>query len=253
MGQPGPLWESGPRPGGFYQHTAPTESAPADPRQHTRQPIVTGTSVLAIACSDGVVMAADTLGSYGSLARFRDVKRIVTAGSQTLVGGSGDMSDFSHIEHMLEDVVTENENWCDGHDILPRSIHTYMTRILYQRRTKMNPLWNTLVVGGYANGETYLGYVDKIGVAYTDTSIATGYGSYIALPIIRAELEANPNMTVAEGKALLVRCLKVMYYRDARSLNKYHMATSTKDGCQIDEATSAETDWGVADFVQGYE
>jgi len=55
---------------------------------------------------------AQSLGSYGSLARFRDVKRIVTAGSQTLVGGSGDMSDFSHIEHMLEDVVTENENWC---------------------------------------------------------------------------------------------------------------------------------------------
>ena len=75
----------------------------------------------------------------------------------------------------------------------------------------------------------------------------------VVQPIIRAELEANPEMTVAEGKALLVRCLKVMYYRDARSLNKYHMATSTKDGCQIDEATSAETDWGVADFVQGYE
>ena len=67
------------------------------------------------------------------------------------------MSDFAHIEHMLEDVVTGNQNWDDGHEILPRSIHTYMTRILYQRRTKMNPLWNTLVIGGYANGETYLG------------------------------------------------------------------------------------------------
>lgn len=46
----------------------------------------------------------------------------------------------------------------------------------------MNPLWNTLVVGGFtAEGEGYLGYVDKIGVAYTDSAIATGYGSYIAL------------------------------------------------------------------------
>lgn len=117
----------------------------------------------------------------------------------------------------------------------------------------MNPLWNTLVIGGFANGDTYLGYVDKIGVAYTDDAVATGYGSYIALPIIRAELEAKPEMTVAEGKALLVRCLKVMYYRDARSLNKYILATSTADGIKIDEPTSAETNWGVADFVSGYE
>jgi 20S proteasome subunit beta 7 len=56
-----------------------------------------------------------------------------------------------------------------------------MTRVLYNRRSKMNPLWSTLVVGGFAGGEGYLGYVDKIGVAYSDDAVATGYGSYIAL------------------------------------------------------------------------
>lgn len=46
----------------------------------------------------------------------------------------------------------------------------------------MNPLWNTLVVAGYSTkGDAYLGYVDKIGVAYQDTTIATGYGAHIAL------------------------------------------------------------------------
>lgn len=85
----------------------------------------------------------------------------------------------------------------------------------------MNPLWNTLVVGGMgAGGRPFLGFVDKVGVAYTDPVVATGYGSYIALPIMRAELEANPAMTTAEAKSILERCLKVMYYRDARSLNR---------------------------------
>ena len=32
----------------------------------------TGTSILAVKYNGGIMMAADTLGSYGSLARFRD-------------------------------------------------------------------------------------------------------------------------------------------------------------------------------------
>jgi hypothetical protein len=50
-------------------------------------------------------MAADTLGSYGSLARFRDVERICVVGESTLVGASGDISDFAYIKHKLEDIV----------------------------------------------------------------------------------------------------------------------------------------------------
>ena len=42
----------------------------------------------------GVLIAADTLGSYGSLARFKDVRRVGAYGSHTIVGAAGDLSDF---------------------------------------------------------------------------------------------------------------------------------------------------------------
>ena len=45
--------------------------------QHTQQPITTGTSCFAMKFEGGVIMAADTLGSYGSLARFTDLQRIM--------------------------------------------------------------------------------------------------------------------------------------------------------------------------------
>jgi 20S proteasome subunit beta 7 len=42
---------------------------------------------------------------------------------------------------------------------------------------------------------------------------------------MRKAVETNPNMSEAEARAILVRCLKVMYYRDARSLNRYVLCT----------------------------
>lgn len=80
----------------------------------------------------------------------------------------------------------------------------------------MNPLWNTVVIGGFYNGErwrllllntmysgsllsvrssclslifnqsaillssSFLGYVDKLGVAYEAPTVATGFGAYLA-------------------------------------------------------------------------
>lgn len=89
-----------------------------------RDPIVTGSSILAITYKDGVMMAADTLGmsvrcrmlprfvvhvastaSYGSLARFRDLRRIRTVGKNTIIGASGEYSDFQFIMHDLDDLV----------------------------------------------------------------------------------------------------------------------------------------------------
>jgi 20S proteasome subunit beta 7 len=54
------------------------DNASADPtRQHTKYPYVTGTSVLAIKYKDGVLIAADTLGAYGSTKRYKSTPRVV--------------------------------------------------------------------------------------------------------------------------------------------------------------------------------
>lgn len=71
------------------------------PRTHTQQPAVTGTSVLGIKYKDGVMLAADTLASYGRLSKYRDTTRLVGVGQHTVVGAGGDISDFQHIQHVL--------------------------------------------------------------------------------------------------------------------------------------------------------
>lgn len=51
--------------------------------------------------------------------------------------------------------------WCsideellgDGHSYTPKAVHSWLTRVMYNRRSKMNPLWNTVVIGGFYKGE----------------------------------------------------------------------------------------------------
>jgi len=124
---------------------------------------------------------------------------------------------------------------------------------MYNRRTKMNPLWNTVIVGGMQDGEPFLGYVDKLGVAYEAPSVASGYGAYIAQPLLRDALEKTPAMAEAEARDVIAQCLSVLFYRDARSWNEYELAVVTKDGASVDGPLTCQTSWNIAHMVHGYE
>ena len=67
----------------------------------------------------------------------------------------------------------------------PQAVHCWLTRFLYNKRSRFDPLWTTLIVGGVQDGKPYLGYVDYIGTAFKNDSIATGIGAGLGNPILR--------------------------------------------------------------------
>ena len=129
-------------------------SAIETPISHTQQPIVTGTSVLGIKYKDGVLLASDTLASYGSLAQIRDMQRLIKVGNFTVVGASGDMSDFQYITETLNGLVIDEFQQNDGHCLSPKHIYEVLCRLMYSRRSKVNPLWNSLIIGGVKDGSS---------------------------------------------------------------------------------------------------
>ncbi|CAG8609761.1 2938_t:CDS:2, partial [Scutellospora calospora] len=173
----------------YQADITPRNESSTDPITRTRQPIVTGTSVVALKYKDGVMLAADNLSSYGSLARFKDTERLHPVGDFTVIGASGDMSDFQYTKHLLDSEMIKEYYINDGHVLGTPHIYEYLSRVMYHRRTQINPLWNAYVVGGYHNGEGFLGYVDLLGTTYKSPSIATGFGGYFAQPILRKLVE----------------------------------------------------------------
>lgn len=103
------------------------------------------------------------------------------------------------------------------------------------------------------DGEPFLGTVDKLGTAFTDKVICTGYGAHIALPLLRDALDKKPQLNMAEAKALIEKSMEVLYYRDARSYPKYQLGTLDKDGgITIEGPLSVKENWEIAHMIKTY-
>ncbi|KFA64478.1 hypothetical protein S40285_01019 [Stachybotrys chlorohalonatus IBT 40285] len=228
------------------------------PKQNTQQPIVTGTSVIAIKYRDGVVMAADNLASYGSLARFTDVKRLRAYGDSALIGFSGDISDMQYLNRHLTDLqITEAYDSPDKTRLSAANLHRYLSQLLYSRRSKFDPLWNHLLVAGLDDeGKPFLAAADLLGTTYASPSLATGFGSMLAQPILRRyapDEEAASKLSRDDAIEIIRECMKVLFYRDARSLDSYSIAVVTKDGVRIrDHEQLEDQSWAFADRIKGY-
>lgn len=218
-----------------------------EPATRTTQPIVTGTSVLAIRYADGVMMMSDTLGSYGSMARYEDIERITKINDKCILGGGGEYSDFQFINKFLEELMVEDFCEDDGAVLDAREVHSYLARVMYNRRCKVNPLYNQLLVGGLNGDKPYLGYVDLYGSSFTENVMATGYGVYMAVPLLRKHWKEG--MTAEEAKELLENCMRVLFYRECRTINKYRIAKISSEGVDISEPYSLKTEWSYDRFV----
>ncbi|XP_074291140.1 proteasome subunit beta type-4-like [Silene latifolia] len=214
--------------------------------QRTQQPYVTGTSVLGIKYKDGILIAADMGGSYGSTLRYKSVERLKGIGKHSLLGASGEMSDFQELLRYLDELVLNDNMWDDGNSLGPKEVHSYLTRVMYNRRNKFNPLWNSLVLGGVKNGEKYLGTVNMIGVHYQDNHVATGFGNHLAVPILRDEWKED--LSFEDGVRLLEKCMRVLLYRDRSAVNKLQIAKITDAGVEISPPYSLKTFWDFGAF-----
>ena len=218
-----------------------------------------GSSVLAVKFDQGVLMATDTSIYYGSMAMFRNVKRMVRVNDYTVAGCTGDHADFQKISSIIEQLQIEEEASGNDHPLSPKALHTWLTRVSYNRRSRMDPLYTKWVVGGIdpASGKSFLGFVDNLGTAYTSDTICTGYGSYFVRPRMDLLIEKKKGAlpTESEARSLINEGMKVLYARDCRSWNRYHLAVVKqtapgKFSSVIEDPVQVDCDWTLSDYTK---
>ncbi|KAI9755133.1 MAG: hypothetical protein M4579_004399 [Chaenotheca gracillima] len=242
------------------------------PNTHTQSPVVTGTSVIAAKFKDGVVIAADNLASYGSLARFSDVHRLLPFAKTSIVGIGGDVSDLQYISRLLTSLdIRESyssapsppssddssQNPSSPH-LNAKNLHTYLSKVMYKRRSDFNPLWNQLLVAGMdGDGAPFLASADLLGTTFSAPTLATGFGSHLAQPILRRVIPEEKDVQNTDREtavAAIKECMKILFYRDARSIDNYSIAVITKEGgVELKENEKLEgQSWAFAEDIRGY-
>lgn len=162
--------------------------------------------------NNGVVLAADNLVSYGSLARFTDVQRVFKINNKCMLGVMGDFADFQSLKQSIDQKIIDDFCYDDNIEMKADALCNWLTRVNYSRRSNMNPLFIELAVGGLDNaGEPFLGHIDIRGRSYVDSLLATGLAKHITLPYMRKVL-TEKSISLTEKDAVECVSIKILKY-----------------------------------------
>ena len=100
------------------------------------------------------------------------------------------------------------------------------------------------------NSRTYLGYTDLFGTTYTDNYVATGFGAHFAYPLLRKGYEelGGADMTQDVAQKLLADTMRVLFYRDCKTINKITFGVVDERGTNISDPISVKTDWNLEEI-----
>uniref|UniRef100_A0A914WW96 Proteasome subunit beta n=1 Tax=Plectus sambesii TaxID=2011161 RepID=A0A914WW96_9BILA len=239
----------------------------AEENQRTLNPTCTGTSVVAVTFDGGVAIVADRVASYGKTARYKGVSRLYRLNSSTLIGFGGDHADFQFIQNLIYRRAHDYKAMCGDPDaeLSPMAVHSYLTALLYYRRSRMNPLWNTLVVVGTQPDDEgvkkpFIGIVTLKGVAYHPKYVATGLGAMLIQQSLETEFRkhqatygAETKLTKDEAVGLLRKAMELVYYHDCLAHSEYEIGVVTTEDAAVLPPEELVGNWAMAETNCNYE
>lgn len=151
---------------------------------------------------------------------------------------------MQYLDRLLNSLDTEEAYGSSGHTLNAHNLHTYLSKVFYKRRSDFNPLWNQVLVAGLdGKDRPFLASADLLGTTFSSPSLATGFGAHLAQPILRKvapDEETAAQLSKEQALEAVKESMKVLFYRDARSLDKYSIAVVTKDGIDLKEDEKLE-------------
>lgn len=194
---------------------------------------MSGTSLVGIACSDGVVMAGDkkaTLG--GQIVSNKNSKKVVKVNDYLVVSGTGIVSDIQMLKKVLGAQLRLKEIQTGKRPSVKDAANLTAT-IAYNniRQPTMIPFMAGMMVGGLSEkGEAELYSVSPDGsieeVEDYDANFSSGMPYILGL----LERQYKKGLTIKEGVNLAIEAIKSSSQRDTASGHGIDVFTITKDG-----------------------
>jgi proteasome beta subunit len=185
----------------------------------------TGATVVGIKCSDGVVVATDSLITWGTHILSEKGVKAFKLTDTIVLASAGLTSDYQMLVNRLQAQIKLYE-LNQKKDITVKALSKMIANTLYSRR--MAPLFvQTVVVGVDANGPQ-LFTLDMGGSLMPDEFTAAGSGTATAYGVL--EDGFKPDLTVKEAEVIAINAVKAGIARDAQSGGDVRVMSVTESG-----------------------
>ena len=185
----------------------------------------TGATVVGIKCSDGTVVATDSLITWGTLTLSEKGIKAFKLTDTIVLASAGLTSDYQMLVNRLKAMIKLYE-LNQKKTISVRALSKMIANTLYSRR--MMPLYVQTVVVGVDDEGPQLYTLDMGGSLIPDEFTAAGSGTRTAYGVL--ENEYRPDLTVKEAEKIAVEAVKAAIARDIQSGGSIRIMTVTKDG-----------------------
>jgi len=186
---------------------------------------MTGTTTLALRCSDGVIMATDTratlLPGFVAHKNAKKVYRITRNMGMTIAGSPAEAQN-------VLDLLRVNANLYEmqrGRIIPVRAVANLASNILLSQR--YYPYAVQVIIGGADSEGYHLFSLDPFGSLIKDDMISTGSGSPVAYGVL--ENAYMEGILLKEGLILAAKALTATMKRNIYTGDNFNIATITKE------------------------
>jgi proteasome beta subunit len=185
----------------------------------------TGATVVGIKCTDGVVVATDTLITWGTLTLSEKGVKAFKLTDSIVLASAGLTSDYQMLVNRLQAQIKLYE-LNQKKSITVKALSKMLANTLYS--TRMSPLYvQSVVVGVDADGPQ-LFTLDMGGSLIPDEFTATGTGTSTAYGVLENSLKTE--VTVKEAEEIAIKAVKAAIARDIQSGGDIRVMSVTKSG-----------------------
>ncbi|KAL3075437.1 hypothetical protein niasHT_004334 [Heterodera trifolii] len=223
---------------------------------------LTGGTVIALAYKGGVAMATDRTVFASGVHRFQNNTRQYRLNNYCLISFSGDFAEFQWLQNLLERRQMELQIDAGMDHMKPKMVHAFLTSLFYQRRSKMNPFLNTMVVCGMQSVEfhageikPFIGVIDMRGNAYEVDHVATEIGKYLLRQMLETrQTQANgaEQMSKEEALRMIAAALEVSVSRNSRTGQVFDVSTvDAVEGVKFHDQVKIIGKWDEVEVCDG--
>jgi len=194
------------------------------------------TTIVALKCADGVVLASDRRATKGGMIGSKGVKKIYPIDAKKAVAIAGQLSDANYLINLVKAEAKLIE-FDRGFPLTVKEVAKMLSNMLYSGMRSYAPYITEMLVAGVDETGSQVFEADISGAVTEENYTSSGSGSPMAYGVLEATYRTG--LSTNEGAEIAAKAVKSAMERDPGSGNGVQVLKITKNGSELKDIGGA--------------